>query len=405
MTSSWKCGSTSETSTSRRFPSLLRRHQDPVLVGVERGHPRVDEGSEAFGQDLEGGGHLGAEAGGHAVGHRTGVPRAGPGPGADPVRPDPALGAAGRVRSVLNGRRVRPRRVTRCRAQRDHHPHRGRRSPGRALHDRVPLRPHRSPPRDQGRGGVAGRGHRRRGHAHRRRRCRRRRRTAGRAGPGSGRRRRRDYHLRLERRLLAGDEAGAWTIIENALTAGLDPEEVYLEVLAPAMAAHRRGVGGGHGLGGGRSTGRRSSSCASSAARAPLHPAGPQAGHGRARCPARRPPRRSRRPRRRPAAGRRLRRRRPRRRHARRSSFVEAGRGAERLVGIGISATTYRQPAGHRGGRPAVHRELGCPVVLGGQAIPDGPTGTALGADEVTGERRRADRGVRPPGRARSRPT
>ena len=39
-------------------------------------------------------------------------------------------------------------------------------------------------------------------------------------GRGGGRRRRHDHHLRLERRLVAGDEPGAWTIVEGALTSG-----------------------------------------------------------------------------------------------------------------------------------------------------------------------------------------
>ena len=56
-----------------------------------------------------------------------------------------------------------------------------------------------------------------------------------RSGPGGGRRRRHDYHLRLEDRILAGDEQGAWAIVEGALTAGVDPDEIYLDVLAPAM--------------------------------------------------------------------------------------------------------------------------------------------------------------------------
>ena len=39
----------------------------------------------------------------------------------------------------------------------------------------------------------------------------------------------------LEDRLLAGDEAGAWSVIEAALAAGMDPDEVHLELTAPAL--------------------------------------------------------------------------------------------------------------------------------------------------------------------------
>jgi methanogenic corrinoid protein MtbC1 len=35
--------------------------------------------------------------------------------------------------------------------------------------------------------------------------------------------------------MVEGDEAGAWTIVENALTSTLDPQDVHLELLAPAL--------------------------------------------------------------------------------------------------------------------------------------------------------------------------
>jgi excisionase family DNA binding protein len=50
-----------------------------------------------------------------------------------------------------------------------------------------------------------------------------------------GRRRRTDYRARLEDRLLAGDEGGAWELIERALTSSMEPADVYHDVLAPAM--------------------------------------------------------------------------------------------------------------------------------------------------------------------------
>lgn len=40
----------------------------------------------------------------------------------------------------------------------------------------------------------------------------------------------------LARRLLAGDEMGAWTIAESALSSGMSPERFMLDLLAPAMS-------------------------------------------------------------------------------------------------------------------------------------------------------------------------
>ncbi len=50
-------------------------------------------------------------------------------------------------------------------------------------------------------------------------------------------RRRAPWSDRLEQRLAAGDAAGAWGVIEAALTAGANLEEIYLDVLSPAMAS------------------------------------------------------------------------------------------------------------------------------------------------------------------------
>ncbi|MCU0269661.1 MAG: B12-binding domain-containing protein, partial [Acidimicrobiales bacterium] len=55
--------------------------------------------------------------------------------------------------------------------------------------------------------------------------------------PGPRRGRRADYPRRLEDRLLAADETGAWTVVEQALGSGMEPADLYLEVLAPAMAS------------------------------------------------------------------------------------------------------------------------------------------------------------------------
>ncbi len=40
---------------------------------------------------------------------------------------------------------------------------------------------------------------------------------------------------RLEQRLLAGDVAGAWSVVETALVSGATPAEVHLDVLTPAL--------------------------------------------------------------------------------------------------------------------------------------------------------------------------
>jgi len=44
-----------------------------------------------------------------------------------------------------------------------------------------------------------------------------------------------DWSGRLEDRLLAGDEAGAWLVVENALAAGTPPGAIHTDVLGPAL--------------------------------------------------------------------------------------------------------------------------------------------------------------------------
>ena len=64
-------------------------------------------------------------------------------------------------------------------------------------------------------------------------------RSGGPMGPqlDGGSRRRAPWAERLEARLLAGDARGAWGVIEAALAAGAELEEIYLDVLSPAMGA------------------------------------------------------------------------------------------------------------------------------------------------------------------------
>src|SRR5262245_22257004 len=57
-------------------------------------------------------------------------------------------------------------------------------------------------------------------------------------GPGQrAGRRRAPWAERLESRLLAGDGCGAWNVIEAAQAAGAELDEVYLDILAPAMVS------------------------------------------------------------------------------------------------------------------------------------------------------------------------
>jgi excisionase family DNA binding protein len=43
------------------------------------------------------------------------------------------------------------------------------------------------------------------------------------------------YRNRIRARLLAGDDIAAWTIVEQALAAGAEPGQVYVDVLAPVL--------------------------------------------------------------------------------------------------------------------------------------------------------------------------
>ncbi len=40
---------------------------------------------------------------------------------------------------------------------------------------------------------------------------------------------------RLESRLLAGDQAGAWAVVEGAMVAGTEPARIYTELIGPAL--------------------------------------------------------------------------------------------------------------------------------------------------------------------------
>ena len=59
---------------------------------------------------------------------------------------------------------------------------------------------------------------------------------AGEAGPRGGRAGEpAPWSQRLEARLRAGDVQGSWGVVAAALAAGVEPDEVYLELISPAM--------------------------------------------------------------------------------------------------------------------------------------------------------------------------
>ena len=58
---------------------------------------------------------------------------------------------------------------------------------------------------------------------------------SGRDADAPARRRPAPWSDRLEARLVAGDAAGAWGVLESAMSAGSSVPELYLDVLAPAM--------------------------------------------------------------------------------------------------------------------------------------------------------------------------
>lgn len=45
------------------------------------------------------------------------------------------------------------------------------------------------------------------------------------------------WSTRFVNRLVAGDEAGAWWVVEAALTSGMSPHQVYTDILVPAMTS------------------------------------------------------------------------------------------------------------------------------------------------------------------------
>jgi excisionase family DNA binding protein len=55
--------------------------------------------------------------------------------------------------------------------------------------------------------------------------------------PSTGKRGEAPWDQRLEARMIAGDVSGAWSVVEAALAAGAEPKDIYVDVLAPALAS------------------------------------------------------------------------------------------------------------------------------------------------------------------------
>jgi excisionase family DNA binding protein len=62
--------------------------------------------------------------------------------------------------------------------------------------------------------------------------------SPGRSPTDQGEQRRRaPWSARLEARLVAGDASGAWQVVEAALASGAELDEVYLDIISPAMTS------------------------------------------------------------------------------------------------------------------------------------------------------------------------
>jgi MerR family transcriptional regulator, light-induced transcriptional regulator len=61
--------------------------------------------------------------------------------------------------------------------------------------------------------------------------------ATGASGGGGARNRRAPWSRRLESRLVAGDAPGSWSVVEAAMAAGAELDEIYLDVLTPAMVS------------------------------------------------------------------------------------------------------------------------------------------------------------------------
>ena len=206
--------------------------------------------------------------------------------------------------------------------------------------------------------------------------------------PVSGRKRV-EYHRRLVERLIAGDEPGSWAITQSALGAGIEPADIYLDVIGPALtvigdewAAGRLTIGQEHQASGVvfRLIGRMGPLFARRGRKRGTVVIGAPAGdHHRlpsalfadllrgiglavidlgADTPT--------------------------------ESFVDTAQRVERLVAIAISATSPQDGAAITAAVDAIRSALDVPIVLGGRAIESEAKSIALGADYWAPDTRRA---------------
>lgn len=177
-----------------------------------------------------------------------------------------------------------------------------------------------------------------------------------------------DWSVRLGDRLIAGDEQGAWSVVESALASGKTPASVYVDVLSPALAA----IGAGWAIGEISIAEEHRATAVTNRIIGRLGPRFHRPGRTRgtivlgavagdqhavpialaadllrgqgfsvmdlgANCPI--------------------------------ESFVDAGLAADRLIAIGISSTASGVDSNVIATADAVTTEVGCPVVIGGHGI------------------------------------
>lgn len=190
-----------------------------------------------------------------------------------------------------------------------------------------------------------------------------------------------DWSARLGDRLIAGDEAGAWTVIEDSMAAGIAPRSVYLDVLSPALAA----IGAGWAAGDISIAEEHRATAVTNRLIGRLGPRFNRPGRTRGTVVIG------------AVAG---------DQHAVPiaiaadllrergftvidlgadspiESFLDAARLADRLVAVGISSTAADIDEQVIATADAVRSEIGCPIVIGGHGI--GPVARAAHADAVT---------------------
>jgi len=190
----------------------------------------------------------------------------------------------------------------------------------------------------------------------------------------------RQYPRRFEDRMLAGDAAGAWSVIENAMASGVDPDRVYFDIVIPAM----RHIGDLWEAGNVTVAQEHQASAVTMRTIGRLSPLLTRRGRKRGSIVLGAPPTDQ---------------------HGVPiailtdllrgrgfrvydlgddvpvESFVETALGAERLIAVGVGATTDGNDRKIRAIVAAVRDAVVIPVILGGRAIRDAGHAAALGAD------------------------